>query len=304
MKLNRIFKLGITTLTSVFGLTCVSLAMTTDIKINDRGIKVVQSSALANWKLISAGDFNRDGTDDILWQNNQGQVNAWQIQNRQMKLSYNISNPVGNEWKLICSGDFNGDGTDDILWQNNQGQVNAWQIQNREMKLSYNISKPVGNNFVASTNLQQPRPGGVLKASKSNQNIVNGKGSARATLYYNGQLVVEAEARSTSNWRGAYGSSLIIGVDGLGNALFVEKLDTPTACGRFDTCKTTRGIAKTFKIDSKIAPYVKKIDLYVTTRNRSQDIFARTRRIIKESVEIYNTLPPEVKAAIAAEVGG
>lgn len=47
MKLNRIFKLGITTFASVFSLACVSLAMTTDIKISDNGIKIVQSSALA-----------------------------------------------------------------------------------------------------------------------------------------------------------------------------------------------------------------------------------------------------------------
>ena len=80
----------------------------------------------SNWSLIGAGDFDNDGTDDILWQHSGGQVHAWEMSNGQQVSGHNIHDPVPSDWNLIGAGDFNNNGTDEILWQDASGQVFAW----------------------------------------------------------------------------------------------------------------------------------------------------------------------------------
>ena len=98
----------------------------------------------AKWRLIGTGDLNGDGTVDILWQHNNGQVHFWPIVNGQRQGGINISSPVGPEWRLIGARDLNGDKTDDILWQHNNGQVHYWPILNGQRQAGINISSPVG----------------------------------------------------------------------------------------------------------------------------------------------------------------
>ena len=45
---------------------------------------------------LSAGDLNGDGTDDVLWQNVDGQVHCWPIRDGQRIDGVNISDPVGS----------------------------------------------------------------------------------------------------------------------------------------------------------------------------------------------------------------
>jgi len=82
-----------------------------------------------DWAVIASGDFNGDGTDDILWrQTSTGQLTDWLgtpnggfVQN-----SPNFSEHVATNWNVIATGDFNGDGIDDILWRENGGQLTDW----------------------------------------------------------------------------------------------------------------------------------------------------------------------------------
>ncbi len=83
------------------------------------------------WKLAGIGDFNGDGTSDVLWQNlSTGSVVAWLIKNGAITGMPTLSS-ADPTWKLAGVGDFNGDKTSDILWYNQStGLVGAWIIKN------------------------------------------------------------------------------------------------------------------------------------------------------------------------------
>jgi hypothetical protein len=78
-----------------------------------------------SWAIQGTGDFNGDGTSDILWQNTNSDIAIW----------YSVStggySPVdlGVEdpsWSIQRIGDFNADGKADIWWRNANGEVGVW----------------------------------------------------------------------------------------------------------------------------------------------------------------------------------
>jgi VCBS repeat-containing protein len=83
-----------------------------------------------NWKIAGLGDFNGDGTSDVLWFNPQtNNTDEWVLSKGHWVDSIALgSHPAG--YDLIGTGDFNGDGTSDVLWQNRTtGHVDEWQIK-------------------------------------------------------------------------------------------------------------------------------------------------------------------------------
>ena len=63
-----------------------------------------------DWHVIGTGDFNGDGLDDILWQNDNGTVRDW-LGQADGSFVGNIDHMnIGTDWHAIGTGDFNGDG--------------------------------------------------------------------------------------------------------------------------------------------------------------------------------------------------
>jgi hypothetical protein len=76
----------------------------------------VQASHPGGFSVVGVGDFNGDGTSDILWQNTStGQVDEWTMKNGQWAGSTNLGIHPGG-FSLVGTGDFTGNGTSDVLW--------------------------------------------------------------------------------------------------------------------------------------------------------------------------------------------
>jgi hypothetical protein len=85
----------------------------------------------AGYVPFRTGDFNLDGTTDILWYNSTtNDVDLWKIGNAQWAGSVDIgTHPAG--YNLIARGDYNHDGNLDLLWFNpTSGDVDIWKLQN------------------------------------------------------------------------------------------------------------------------------------------------------------------------------
>ena len=98
------------------------------------------------WLPVSTGDYNNDGTSDVLWFNAANlDVDLWKIQNGKWSGSVDIGpHPAG--YQLGASGDFNADGTSDVLWYNpSNGDVDIWKIANGQWAGSVGVGPhPVG----------------------------------------------------------------------------------------------------------------------------------------------------------------
>jgi hypothetical protein len=85
----------------------------------------------AGYVPFRTGDFNLDGTTDILWYNSSTtDVDLWKISNGKWAGSVDIgTHPAG--YNLIARGDYDHDGNLDLLWFNpTSGDVDIWKLQN------------------------------------------------------------------------------------------------------------------------------------------------------------------------------
>jgi hypothetical protein len=85
-----------------------------------------------DWQIVGTGDFNNDGSTDILWRNHGvGQYSGWNCiwyMNGETISSYGYPTAITDlDWRIVGTGDFNNDGSTDILWRNHGvGQYSGW----------------------------------------------------------------------------------------------------------------------------------------------------------------------------------
>jgi hypothetical protein len=81
---------------------------------------------------VGQGDFNGDGTSDILWRNKiDGRNSTWLFkEGKRTKKTVKLDPVKSQSWKVAGVGDFDGDGTSDILWRNAVSGANiVWLMQ-------------------------------------------------------------------------------------------------------------------------------------------------------------------------------
>jgi len=71
----------------------------------------------AGWTLVGKGDFTGDGTTDLLWQSDTGDVGLYEMSGGTVASWISVNSGTSG-WSVVGTGDYNGDATNDVLWQN------------------------------------------------------------------------------------------------------------------------------------------------------------------------------------------
>jgi hypothetical protein len=77
-----------------------------------------------DWDVAGIGNFNGDGSSDILWRSDNGTADdLLGLANGGFVGNPNFTINPGLDWHIVGTGDFNGDGCDDILWRSDSGTL-------------------------------------------------------------------------------------------------------------------------------------------------------------------------------------
>jgi len=110
------------------------------------------------------GDFNHDGTGDLLWYNAATRdADLWKLANGQWAASVEVGlHPAG--WQPIATGDFNHDGASDVLWFNAATNgLEVWKLSNGQWAGSANIgAHPAGYQPVGAGDFNNDGASDVL----------------------------------------------------------------------------------------------------------------------------------------------
>jgi hypothetical protein len=92
------------------------------------------------WRIAGAGDFNGDGSTDLVWENTStGQRAIWLLQNSIFKNSLDLPT-INPQWRIAGVGDFNKDGSADLVWENTAtGQRAIWLLSNGVLSGTINL---------------------------------------------------------------------------------------------------------------------------------------------------------------------
>jgi hypothetical protein len=127
------------------------------------------TGSLNDWLVVGVGDFNGDGTSDILWRNTAtGEMAVWLLRGGQISSGLDLPSEPTNS-VVAAIGDFNGDGTSDIMWEDQlTGSLTIWQMNNGQMEATLpvgtapsNTALSVGNDPLSPTS---PSSGGSESA--------------------------------------------------------------------------------------------------------------------------------------------
>lgn len=101
----------------------------------------------ANWEIMTAGDFNKDGDADIVWRHKT--LATWKIWQMQDGLRVGQTAPadfdLAHAWTVVGAGDTDKDGDDDIIFNNTStGAVQVWEMQNHAVAATHSIGTKAG----------------------------------------------------------------------------------------------------------------------------------------------------------------
>jgi hypothetical protein len=98
------------------------------------------------WTIAGVGDFNGDGTADLLWRNSTTGENYIYLMNGTTIVAEGYLRTVADpNWRIAGVGDFDGDGKDDILWRNAATGENYIYLMNGTTIVGEGYTRTVSN---------------------------------------------------------------------------------------------------------------------------------------------------------------
>lgn len=94
----------------------------------------------SNWHFQGSGDFFADGSSDLLWRSDSGELAVWSMNGKQIdpaksgNVTYNGSvMGLSSDWHFQGTGEFTGDGRTDVLWRNDDGRLAVWAMNGKQL---------------------------------------------------------------------------------------------------------------------------------------------------------------------------
>ena len=100
--------------------------VTGDVHADQLHLGLFNAGVGLDWHIQDVFDCDGDGRADVLWRNDNGEVQIWKAVGSGFQMGAFSSDSAGNDWRVAATGDFNGDGKDDILWRHESGALSEW----------------------------------------------------------------------------------------------------------------------------------------------------------------------------------
>jgi RTX calcium-binding nonapeptide repeat (4 copies)/FG-GAP-like repeat/FG-GAP repeat len=115
------------------------------------GNGVVGNTLSGDWDVQASGDFNYDGTSDLVLKNAvTGQFYVWTVTNGVQTGGFNLGT-IGTNWNVASTGDFNADGNHDLLWRDSSnGHLYAWTFNASGVQTGSASLGIIGTDWTAS----------------------------------------------------------------------------------------------------------------------------------------------------------
>jgi hypothetical protein len=88
-----------------------------------------------NWKIVAAGDMDRDGLVDLLWRHQtSGAMRLWHMNGSLKWDSVTLPTVSDTQWEIAGLADMNGDGWLDLLWRHyGDGSLATWYMRDMQV---------------------------------------------------------------------------------------------------------------------------------------------------------------------------
>lgn len=146
---------------------------------NDHG-SLISSNAIVRVRFpsITPGDFDKDGSPEIVFENASGFLASWFMNGTNMRFArfFTPENTGDSNWTVAGSADFDLDGNEDLLFERNDGSLAVWTLDQLTLRkvvlVSNGRAQGVGWNVAAVGDFDQDNKPDVLFQHESGTLVI------------------------------------------------------------------------------------------------------------------------------------